>query len=159
MELRPTSYLTGRDGYRNPVTGSGAKLLQTVVFINSDVINSVFGNREFLSVGVVSCVRGGAALTDTLLQRRHTQLLLLVTITEKTKLIKRDYTLLELMLTMLVIQCKFACEEGHEQFVETFSKKFTSSLNVSTVYGSYRASMTSPLCNTSEQSYYYCLIT
>ena len=33
----------------------------------------------------------------------HTELLLLVTVTEKTKLIKRDYTLLELMLTMLVI--------------------------------------------------------
>ena len=39
----------------------------------SDVINSVFGNGEFLSVGDVSCVRGGAALTYTLLQRRHTQ--------------------------------------------------------------------------------------
>ena len=38
----------------------------------SDVISSVFGNGEFLSVGDVSCVRGGAALTDTLLQRRHT---------------------------------------------------------------------------------------
>ena len=33
----------------------------------------------------------------------HTELLLLVTMAEKTKLIKRDYTLLELMLTMLVI--------------------------------------------------------